>query len=151
MIFNTGSGGAGTAEQMKYDNTESGLQADNVQGAIDEVTDSLQQVKTYVGSDGKLHFVDASGADSVLPFNSVKTGTFTSVKNGNATVNTGLDSIKYLLILNYENGTDTDLFVAWTPKRQLNASNMWKISSVSGGTFQYYGDAVVPWLWVAIP
>jgi len=41
MIFNTGSGGAGTAEQMKYDNAESGLQADNVQGAIDEVSDSL--------------------------------------------------------------------------------------------------------------
>lgn len=33
------------------------------------LNDSLGQVRTYVGSDGKLHFVDASGADSVLPFN----------------------------------------------------------------------------------
>ena len=32
------------------------------------LNDSLGQVKTYVGSDGKLHFVDASGADTVLPF-----------------------------------------------------------------------------------
>ena len=41
---------------------------------------SLEQVKTYVGSDGKLHFVDASGADSVLPFSSkpIDLGTGTS-------------------------------------------------------------------------
>ena len=36
------------------------------------VNDSLTNVRTYVGSDGKLHFVDASGADSVLPFSSMK-------------------------------------------------------------------------------
>jgi hypothetical protein len=36
--------------------------------ALKDVSDSLQTVRTYVGSDGKLHFVDASGADSVLPF-----------------------------------------------------------------------------------
>ena len=30
---------------------------------------SLNNIKTYVGSDGKLHFTDASGADTVLPFN----------------------------------------------------------------------------------
>ena len=39
-----------------------------VQEMYGELTDSLVKVKTYVGSDGKLHFVDASGADSVLPF-----------------------------------------------------------------------------------
>lgn len=31
----------------------------------------MSGIKTYVGSDGKLHFVDASGADSVLPFNKI--------------------------------------------------------------------------------
>lgn len=30
----------------------------------------LTNIKTYVGSDSKLHFVDATGADSVLPFSS---------------------------------------------------------------------------------
>lgn len=36
--------------------------------AVKELNSSLTKVKTYVGSDGKLHFVDAKGADSVLPF-----------------------------------------------------------------------------------
>ena len=31
---------------------------------------SLTNVRTYVGEDGKLHFVDSSGADTVLPFSS---------------------------------------------------------------------------------
>lgn len=30
---------------------------------------NISKIKTYVGSDGKLHFVDSAGADSVLPFN----------------------------------------------------------------------------------
>jgi len=57
MIFNTGSGGGGTAEQIKYDNAESGLQADNVQGAINEVSDSLAngQVKFKV-ENGNLYY-----------------------------------------------------------------------------------------------
>lgn len=42
------------------------------------LNNSLTKVKTYVGSDGKLHFTDASGADSVLPFSNIKivNGTF---------------------------------------------------------------------------
>lgn len=46
-------------------------------GAIKEVNNSLKTVKTYVGEDGKLHFVDSEGADSVLPFSSAKSGVFT--------------------------------------------------------------------------
>ena len=41
MIFNVGAGGASTAEAVQYDNSLSGLEATNVQGALDEVTDSL--------------------------------------------------------------------------------------------------------------
>ena len=37
---------------------------------INEQTQSLTQIKTYVGKDGKLHFVDSTGADTVIPFNS---------------------------------------------------------------------------------
>lgn len=29
----------------------------------------MELIKTYVGEDGKLHFIDSTGADSVLPFN----------------------------------------------------------------------------------
>lgn len=38
--------------------------------AIEDVSQSLTQIKTYVGKDGKLHFVDSTGADTVIPFNS---------------------------------------------------------------------------------
>jgi len=71
MIFNTGSGGAGTAEQMKYDNAESGLQADNVQGAIDEVTDSLEEQPQFVyDENGQItgYTTKIGGADTVFPF-----------------------------------------------------------------------------------
>lgn len=50
---------------------------ERVKTAFDAVDSSLNKVKTYVGSDGKLHFVDAKGADTVIPFsNSVKIPTF---------------------------------------------------------------------------
>lgn len=36
---------------------------------IDGLSRDLGRVNVYVGSDGKLHFVNSGGADSVLPFN----------------------------------------------------------------------------------
>lgn len=41
MIFNMSTGGASTADKVKYNNTKSGLQSTDVQGAIDEVNSSL--------------------------------------------------------------------------------------------------------------
>ena len=46
MIFNVGAGGAAAAEQIKYDNSKSGLESDNVQGAVDELNDSLVPLLT---------------------------------------------------------------------------------------------------------
>lgn len=44
-------GGASTADKVKYNNTESGLKSTDVQGAIDEVNSSLNGlIKTYVTS-----------------------------------------------------------------------------------------------------
>lgn len=45
---------------------------ENVAGskALAELNKKTDTIKTYVGSDGKLHFVDASGADTVIPFSS---------------------------------------------------------------------------------
>ena len=45
MIFNMSTGGASTADKVKYNNTESGLQSTDVQGAIDEVNSSLTEMK----------------------------------------------------------------------------------------------------------
>lgn len=43
---------------------------DRIEAGFADVTQSLTQIKTYVGKDGKLHFVDSTGADTVIPFNS---------------------------------------------------------------------------------
>ena len=50
-----GGGGGGTAASVSYDNTESGLTAETVQDAIDEVVDELGDVEDVVGdADGGL-------------------------------------------------------------------------------------------------
>ena len=36
-----------------------------------QLNSEIKTVNVYVGSDGKLHFVNSGGADSVLPFNKV--------------------------------------------------------------------------------
>ena len=41
----------------------------NAKTNIDVLNRDLGRVNVYVGSDGKLHFVNSGGADSVLPFN----------------------------------------------------------------------------------
>lgn len=43
---------------------------DRIYGGFDEINQSLTKINTYVGEDKKLHFVDSSGADTVLPFKS---------------------------------------------------------------------------------
>ena len=74
MILNVGAGGASTAEAVQYDNSKSGLEADNVQGALDEATDSLtfpDGTKYYADiQDGKHGFnTDPNrGADTFHPF-----------------------------------------------------------------------------------
>ena len=40
----------------------------------DQINSDLAKVKVYVGSDGKLHFVNSGGADSVLPFSRTASG-----------------------------------------------------------------------------
>lgn len=42
------SSGGGHADRVKYDNTESGLQATNVQGAVDELSSELDEMATIV-------------------------------------------------------------------------------------------------------
>ena len=48
--------------------SETGYAADAK--TVSELNQSLTQIKTYVGKDGNLHFVDSTGADTVIPFNS---------------------------------------------------------------------------------
>ncbi len=46
----------------------------SVKAKIQGINQSLTNINTYVGKDKKLHFVDSSGADTVLPFNSYDDG-----------------------------------------------------------------------------
>ena len=48
MIFNVGAGGASKAESIKYNNAESGLEATDVQGAVDELNESVNEVNNSV-------------------------------------------------------------------------------------------------------
>lgn len=149
MIFNVGAGGASNAGNIKYDNSLSGLEADNVQGAVDELNDSLKTVKTYVGEDGKLHFVDSEGADSVLPFSGFKRHYSSSI-----TVNTTSTFIelgfkpKFISIdsqwfydeeLNkcwYSNGVSSGVALGvWT------SSNLMKFDSIEENGFYVTGKA----------
>ena len=52
--------------------SEKGAGALGVKELYTELNTNLDKVRTYVGSDGKLHFVNASGADTVLNFSSLK-------------------------------------------------------------------------------
>lgn len=46
----------------------------SVKAKIQGINQSLTNINIYVGKDKKLHFVDSSGADTVLPFNSYDDG-----------------------------------------------------------------------------
>lgn len=60
----------GSADISKIgDGTVTGAIVNNKE-AIEDVSQSLTNINTYVGEDKKLHFVDSSGADTVLPFKS---------------------------------------------------------------------------------
>lgn len=64
----------GSADISKIgDGTVTGAIVNNKE-AIEDVTQSLTNINTYVGKDKKLHFVDSSGADTVLPFKSYDQG-----------------------------------------------------------------------------
>ena len=72
MIFNMSTGGASTADKVKYNNTESGLQSTDVQGAIDEVNSSLEwkilfeNVKPTFASDGNVDYEIPANAKELL-------------------------------------------------------------------------------------
>ena len=68
--------GGAAASQAVANNcttTAAGSVLDARQGKVlmdkaNQINSDLAKVKVYVGSDGKLHFVNSGGADSVLPF-----------------------------------------------------------------------------------
>ena len=78
---------------------------------------NISKIKTYVGSDGKLHFVDSAGADSALNFNRtpnvVRVRTFIESMQYGEThaiwVHTDNKEIKHKVITNSSTSTTTIL------------------------------------------
>jgi len=63
--------------------TEEGYAADAK--TVSELNSSLDKVRTYVGTDGKIHFVNSAGADTVLNFNKgTSQGTVSVTVSGSA-------------------------------------------------------------------
>ncbi len=73
-----------TKEQLRA-NTAAGKSVDAL--VVKELDNNLKNCRTYVGTDGKLHSVDGTGADTVLNFSkiskvqSVKAKTITAVSD----------------------------------------------------------------------
>lgn len=73
------SSGSDNANNVVYDKPDG--QATTVKDELDELNSNLGNIRTYVGEDGKLHFTDSTGADSVLPFNSYLISEFKIIPN----------------------------------------------------------------------
>ena len=66
-LDNGGSGGGGTAADVSYDNTDSGLTAETVQAAIDEVVTDLGTLSTTVGDSSAGLVKDVSDIQDLIP------------------------------------------------------------------------------------
>ena len=62
--------GSSSADKVSYDNTNSGLTATNVQGAVDELNNSLGGLRFGVDGEGNYGYFGAD--DSLIPFNKFK-------------------------------------------------------------------------------
>lgn len=109
-----------TEEGFAADAYKTKMQFDEQNKNIQNTNTKISKIKTYVGSDGKLHFVDSAGADSVLPFksNNLVTGKATS---NNYKVNFGKDKqIQGFVIMASLDGLTTNA----TYIRSFNASKV---------------------------
>ena len=58
--------GSKTTVQDKLSELNSNIDKQNKN--LQNTNTNISKIKTYVGSDGKLHFVDSEGADTIIPF-----------------------------------------------------------------------------------
>lgn len=99
---------------------------------IDELNSSLDKINTYVDDEGKLHFVDATGADTVLPFSNNGTyGSFTFDSSGNITIPTTQEPTEVIALFK-SNSSSTYNFTAYYNK---NHTSMNAGVTVSGNSF----------------
>ena len=95
-------GGGGKAEKIKYDNSQSGLVADNVQEALDEIGDELHTQSNYPFELGS---IDGSNGENVTRTDGTRIRTIENVPKSSSVVNfTITRSCTRVSIILYENG-----------------------------------------------
>lgn len=145
MIFNVGAGGASNAKSVKYDNSESGLNSTNVQGAIDEIDNSLSDKVngftdgTYTAVTGLAY--DATnkklglkvGADTVIPFSSCASGNHTFSASEVFEIDTGLSEIKRFVLYN-DPTVDYQNFIIYDCENPTKYKYVYKYSFTGNNT-----------------
>lgn len=85
---------------------------DRIEAGFTEINQSLNNVRTYVGEDGKLHFVNSAGADSVLPFKKYEDGYNAGYTAGQSELQPGAPVA--IAFANNYNCEDTNIKDIWT-------------------------------------
>ncbi len=121
---------------------------------VNQLNNSLAKVKTYVGEDGKLHFVDSEGADSVLPFSSKPTYAYCYTEQASESFAIdGYSQVRIKLVGGVRAGTYNQSYLIVTPSwgspiyhgninvgeeyilTNLPSSGSFTIGTGTGGTF----------------
>ena len=107
MIFNVGSGGASSADKVKYDNRTSGLKATNVQGAVDEVNNSIGELSNSLKSISTWTKI----IDATQTSDSDKEYSFSSLGVDVSKINEILIVIKFAFLANQANYHSNAFFI----------------------------------------
>ena len=75
-----------------------------LEAKVEELNNNLTNINVYVGEDEKLHFIDSTGADSVLPFSDIFEQNNVSV-NKNTTVRIDCGFFAKNIIIHGVNGS----------------------------------------------
>ena len=122
MIFNVGAGGASKAEQVKYDNSKSGLEATELQGAVDELKGSVSDLNDSL--EGVSNNLSVLGNCEILVYNIKATGNQTFTRN--------INDYRYVL------------FVAKAGDSNIRGTTLVPIHSVLNGEVFFVADVVAP-------
>ena len=116
ILKSSGGGGASSADQVSYDNSESGLEAENVQEAVDELatkagtaSSQIQTLTQEITEESAIR--DVLGAKNIFP-NKLASGTslgVTFVNNGDGTITANGTFSEVSPVLLSNGWSDTDL------------------------------------------
>lgn len=118
-----------------------------------QINSNISGICTYVGADGKIHFVDAGGADTALNFNkeyTIPSLSITSVYNSGGTLNLNVANYNTVKIGsvsgNYSNGLYYTIagttYKSNISNKSINVSSMSTLQIMAKGSSNVNGDTV---------